>query len=379
MNCQHHPALNWDIFCHVIDNWGDLGVCWRLATNLAARGQRVRLWTDQPEPLDWMAPGARSGAFAAAEATAADAGALAGIEVRHWPRSDPAAPPPALPASDVLVAAFGCEIAPAWVAALQPESVPGTPTRLWLNLEYLSAEAYVERCHRLASPVMSGPLAGRTQWFFYPGLTPATGGLLREPGLMAQRAAFERGAWLRSQGLPAEGDAPRVTLFCYEPARLPELLRDPALHAAHWLVAPGRPAAALELAWPAAAGLQAQRHALPHVAQPEFDRLLWASDLNLVRGEDSLVRALWAGQALVWHIYPQHDDAHHLKLEAFLDWLEAPPSLRAFHRVWNGVIDAPLPPIDLVAWQACALAARDRLLQQDDLASQLLGFVAEKR
>ena len=24
MNCQHHPALNWDIFCHVIDNWGDL-------------------------------------------------------------------------------------------------------------------------------------------------------------------------------------------------------------------------------------------------------------------------------------------------------------------------------------------------------------------
>ena len=98
-----------------------------------------------------------------------------------------------------------------------------------------------------------------------------------------------------------------------------------------------------------------------------------------MRGEDSLVRALWAGQAFIWHIYPQHDDAHHLKLEAFLDWLEAPPSLRAFHRVWNGVVDAPLPPVDLPAWQACALAARDRLLQQDDLASQLLGFVAEKQ
>jgi uncharacterized repeat protein (TIGR03837 family) len=373
------PPLNWDIFCHVIDNWGDLGVCWRLATNLAARGQRVRLWTDQPEPLDWMAPGARSGALASADAADAAAGALAGIEVRHWPRSDPTAPPPALPASDVLIAAFGCELAPAWVAALQPEAAAGAPRRLWLNLEYLSAEAYVERCHRLASPVMSGPLAGRTEWFFYPGFTPATGGLLREPGLMAQRAAFERGAWLRGQGLPDQGNEPRVTLFCYEPARLPELLRDPALRAAHWLVAPGRPTAALELAWPAAAGLQAQRHALPHVAQTEFDRLLWASDLNLVRGEDSLVRALWAGQAFIWHIYPQHDDAHHLKLEAFLDWLDAPASLRAFHRVWNGVVDAPLPPIDLAAWQACALAARDRLLHQDDLASQLLGFVAEKR
>ena len=354
--------MNWDIFCHVIDNWGDLGVCWRLASNLAARGQRVRLWTDQPEPLDWMAPGALAGAHP-------------GIEVRHWPRTDPVALPPTLPPGDVLIEAFGCEIAPAWVAALLPESAPGEPRRVWLNLEYLSAEPYVERCHRLASPVMSGPLTGRGKWFFYPGFTSATGGLLREPGLMAQRAAFEREPWLRGQGLPAEGDAPRVTLFCYEPKPLAELLRDPALDGAHWLVAPGRPAAALELAWDASVEL----HALPHVAQHEFDRLLWASDLNLVRGEDSLVRALWAGQAFVWHIYPQHDDAHHLKLEAFLDWLDAPASLRAFHRVWNGLIDAPLPPIDLPAWRACTLAARDRLLQQDDLACQLLGFVAEKR
>ena len=364
MNCQHPPALTWDIFCHVIDNWGDLGVCWRLASNLAARGQRVRLWADQPEPLDWMAPGARSGACSS-------------IEVRHWPRSDPSAPPPELPASDVLVAAFGCEIAPGWVAALQPDSAPGEPRRVWLNLEYLSAEPYVERCHRLASPVMSGPLAGRTEWFFYPGFTPATGGLLREPGLMAQRAAFERDDWLRSQGLPDQGHGPRVTLFCYEPDHLPALLHDPALQGAHWLVAPGRPAAALERAWDGSAA--AQRHPLPHLPQTGFDRLLWASDLNLVRGEDSLVRALWAGQALVWHIYPQQDDAHHLKLEAFLDWLEAPPSLRAFHRVWNGVVDAPLPPVELAAWQACVLAARDRLLRQDDLATQLLGFVAEKR
>ena len=356
--------LRWDIFCHVIDNWGDLGVCWRLATHLAAHGQRVRLWADQPEPLDWMAPGARVGAFA-------------GIEVRHWPRTDPAALPPALPPGDVLVEAFGCEIAPAWVAALQPESAD-QPQRVWLNLEYLSAESYVERCHRLTSPVMSGPLRGRSKWFFYPGFTPATGGLLREPDLMAQRADFERAPWLRAQGLADDGDAPRVTLFCYEPGQLPALLHDPALRGAHWLVAPGRPAAALASAWDAC--VPARRHELPHLPQTGFDRLLWASDLNLVRGEDSLVRALWAGQAFVWHIYPQHDDAHHLKLEAFLDWLlQAPESLRAFHRVWNGIEAGPLPAVDLVAWRDCTLAARERLLQQQDLASQLLGFVAEKR
>jgi uncharacterized repeat protein (TIGR03837 family) len=107
--------------------------------------------------------------------------------------------------------------------------------------------------------------------------------------------------------------------------------------------------------------------------------MLWACDLNFVRGEDSLARALWAGQAFVWQIYPQHDDAHHGKLEAFLDWLDAPPSLRAFHRVWNGVSTGPLPMPDLPQWQACARAARERLLAQDDLTSQLLRFVAEKR
>ena len=110
--------------------------------------------------------------------------------------------------------------------------------------------------------------------------------------------------------------------------------------------------------------------------------MLWACDFNAVRGEDSLVRALWAGQALVWHIYPQDDNAHHAKLMAFLDWLEAPPTLRAFHATWNGLDSAPLQLPDdatLAEWTACTQAARARLLGQDDLVAQLLGFAAEKR
>jgi uncharacterized repeat protein (TIGR03837 family) len=97
-----------------------------------------------------------------------------------------------------------------------------------------------------------------------------------------------------------------------------------------------------------------------------------------VRGEDSLVRALWAGKPLVWHIYPQEDNAHHAKLEAFLDWLQAPASLRDFHRVWNGIQSTPLPALDLPAWGICVQKARERLLAQTDLLTQLLQFVAEK-
>ncbi|MPN54335.1 hypothetical protein SDC9_202005 [bioreactor metagenome] len=121
---------------------------------------------------------------------------------------------------------------------------------------------------------------------------------------------------------------------------------------------------------------------LPPRSQPEFDELLWAADLNFVRGEDSLVRAIWAGEAFIWQIYPQHDDAHHEKLDAFLDWMQAPPSLRAMHAAWNalpGVSNIPTISMDMLAnWRACTLAARERLWRQNDLLTQLLGFVAEK-
>lgn len=374
-DCTTTPPLVWDVFCHVIDNWGDLGVCWRLAVQLAQRGQQVRLWVDDPTPLDWMAPGAR-------------AGGVAGVSVHLWPRTDDHAAPPNVPPGDMLVEAFGCDIAPSWVAHLHPDdaddtssSTPAQPRRVWLNLEYLSAESYVARCHGLASPVMNGPLRGRSKWFFYPGFTPDTGGLLREPDLLARQAAFDRGAWRTGHGIGAEALA--ASLFCYAPPALAQALQHPALAHAHWLVAPGKPQAAMQQAcaqlaqW--GAGATVQQHTLVPVPQAAFDERLWACNLNFVRGEDSLVRALWAGQPFVWHIYPQDDNAHHAKLDAFLDWLQAPPSLRAFHHVWNGVRPGPLPGIDLPDWATCVQAARQRLLAQDDLVTQLLRFVAQKR
>ena len=117
--------------------------------------------------------------------------------------------------------------------------------------------------------------------------------------------------------------------------------------------------------------------ALPYTDQNGFDEMLWACDLNFVRGEDSLVRALWAGQPLVWHIYPQDDNAHHAKLEAFLDWVQAPDSLRHFHRVWNGVKRGALPLLDaqtLQCWALCLQTARAQLRAQDDLSTQLQAF-----
>jgi uncharacterized repeat protein (TIGR03837 family) len=343
--------MTWDILCRVVDNHGDLGVCWRLAADLAARGEQVRLWCDDASALAWMAPQGQ-----------------AGVQVQSWPMEAPAGGLGA-----VVVEAFGCEPPAAWLEAFGQAAQPP----VWINLEYLSAEAYVARCHGLPSPLMAGPAAGRTRWFYYPGFTPDTGGLLREPDLLQRQAAFNRPAWRRQQGL-ATGDLV-VSLFCYEPPALPALLQRTAEAGAQVLVTPGRASAAVRaLTHPPGLRL----HWLSPRPQPEFDALLWACDLNCVRGEDSLVRALWAGQPLVWQIYPQDDGAHHEKLQAFLDWLQAPASLRAFHAAWNGLDAADLPPLSaalLGEWRACVQAARERLLAQPDLTNQLRAFASEKR
>ncbi len=352
--------MRWDIFCKVIDNHGDVGVCWRLAAGLAGLGETVRLWIDEPSALAWMAPAGRPG-----------------VSVVHWTARDAARHAAAAPPPDVLIEAFGCDPAPEVIAlfARQAET-----RHRWINLEYLSAEPYVERLHGLPSPVFREPGAGLTKNFFYPGFTAATGGLLREPDLMARREGFDRAAWLAAQGIAWHGER-LLSLFCYEPPALDGLLAqlESAGEPTRLLVTAGRASAALPPG-PSRRGALSISW-LPYLPHSDFDHLLWACDLNFVRGEDSLVRALWAGAPFVWQIYPQDDDAHHTKLDAFLDWMGAPRSLRDFHHAWNGMSDRSLPALEapaLAEWASTAQAARAFLLTQDDLLSRLNRFVTQK-
>ena len=363
-----HPTLRWDIFCRVIDNFGDLGVCWRLACNLVARGQTARLWVDDLAAMDWLAP---TGA--------------AGVQICHWtaPLDTRLITP-----GDVLVEAFGCDIDIEFIASYAYMISTTGQKCHWINLEYLSAEAYVSRCHGLPSPVMSGPGAGLSKHFFYPGLTAETGGLLREPELGQRQAQFDRQLWLTKLGINWQGKR-LVSLFCYEPAGLGPLLDQLAADTQHptcMLVTPGRAKNALlhEIFNKSRLKSPWNKHNaltffyLPQLTQIDFDHLLWACDINFVRGEDSLVRALWAGKPLVWQIYPQLDNAHVPKLEAFLNWLNAPASLREFHALWNGLEpDAEVPDFVPMDWQDCITRAKAQLLAQQDLATQLLGFVAK--
>lgn len=376
--------MRWDIFCKVIDNHGDLGVCWRLSRDLAARGHSVRLWVDDAAALCWMAPQA-----------APEGQGHPGITVLAWPADD-APPPQGWPEpGDVVIEAFGCELPGGFLACMQRPAPPR-----WVNLEYLSAESYVERSHGLRSPVFSGPGAGLLKHFFYPGFTERTGGLLREPGLAGLRDAVQDSTAARAHALEALGVLWQpgervVSLFCYPGAPVQPLLRQlnqlsqASGAITHVLLTPGT-ATQQAQDWPTA--LQGLRlHPLPYLPQPAYDTLLWACDLNMVRGEDSAVRALWAGRPHVWHIYPQDDGVHEGKLQAFMDrWMAAwPPALaanvQALWRAWNGLttptgagltaLDTLWQPPAWSLWQDVSRQSGNELARQPDLVTQLLQFV----
>jgi len=358
-------SADWALFCRVIDNHGDLGVCWRLTRQLLAQGQSVRLWVDDASALSWMAPEAR---------------ALPHLQVRPWAAASHSDVIKSLKPAQVWIEAFGCTLPEAFVAHFVERSFATDQQQpAWINLEYLSAEDWVPRLHGLPSPVMIGPAKGWTKHFFYPGFTPHTGGLLRETDLLERQERFDRQAWRQQHAPNLAPNGLLISLFCYEPAALPQLLTQLVGTPHHLLVTPGRPLAAVQQALANMPGVHTQLHwsALPYTDQNGFDEMLWACDLNLVRGEDSLVRAMWAGQPFVWHIYPQDDKAHHAKLAAFLDWVQAPESLRRFHRVWNGVEAGALPrwtPEISPGWADRAESARSRLLIQVDLLTQFWAF-----
>ena len=353
--------MRWDVFCKVVDHHGDVGVGWRLAADLAARGETVRFHLDDRRALDWMAPGG-----------------AAGVAVEGWPDAADADT-----VADVVVETFGCGLPSGLVARLPRERPP-----VWIDVEYLSAEDYVERSHGLPSPQFDGPAAGLRRWFFYPGFTPRTGGLLREADLFERQQHFDAATWLRSRGLDGGSDAGErvVSLFCYENDRLDALLDSLAIEPTFLLATAGF--AADQVA--AALGATDRRGrlraaALPLLTQRDYDHLLWSCDLNFVRGEDSLVRAQWAGAPFVWQAYRQTDGAHGRKLEAFLDRFlaDAPnpadPSVRALFRAWNGLGPWPRALPTPAAWRDRCSRWRATLADQADMTGQLIRFAAERR
>jgi uncharacterized repeat protein (TIGR03837 family) len=375
------------IAARVVDNFGDAGVAWRLARQLAHdHACDVTLWIDDAGVLARFVPGADA------------AGAVVdGVRIRQLPARDALAPAPD-PWPQACIEAFGCGLPAGWLDAM--EAAPAAP--VWINLEYLSAEDWVEGVHGLPSP---HPRRKLVRWFFYPGFTRRTGGLLRERNLFAERDAFRADRrhrarmWTEAGTASPPDDALTVSLFCYPQAAVTALLeawaRGP--QPVHALV-PDDVASAALAAFLGHVPPPRTLHAIgaltlavvPFVDQPAFDRRLWSCDFAIVRGEDSFVRAQWAGRPFAWHIYPQAEGAHRVKLDAFLARytaeleLPATDALAAFTRAFaedDGASAArswPALQHSLPALEAHAVRWSAALAEIPELATELVRFARSR-
>jgi uncharacterized repeat protein (TIGR03837 family) len=375
----------WDIFCNVIDNYGDIGIAWRLARQLVSEhGIAVRLWVDDLEAFRRIWPAIRP---------EADSQQSCGVQICAW--RDPFLP---VEPAQVVIEAFGCALPETYLQAMSEK----LPAPAWINLEYLSAESWVGAHHGLPSPHPRLPL---TKYFFFPGYENGTGGLLGERDLPHRRQRFQRdaaAAFLSNLGVGSPSSAAlKISLFAYENPVVGELLDAWASgnQTIICLVPEGRivPQVASWIGLPelnpgdiCRRGMLAL-HILPFLDQDDYDRLLWACDINFVRGEDSCVRAQWAARPMVWQAYPQADRAHLAKLDALLERYQqglpvaASASLQALWQAWNGTErggdikrgwEGFLLQREVLAGHA--ITWNDELVANGNLAVKLIDFIENR-
>ena len=369
------------LFCRVIDNYGDIGVSLRLARRLNEAGFQVALWHDHPAALAKLL---------------GDAPPPAAIRAHHWQgdAAESIAAELAVAAPALVIETFGCDLPPAALAAVRAHRP------LWLNWEYLSAEPWAEAMH--GKPSLQAD--GAEKYFWLMGFSETSGGLLREAGYLTKQQAFlanpaAQAALRRRLGLP---ETPRraVQCFCFGYT---------GAQWADWLAAWQAAGEALDV-WLADRQIihsLRQAGAIPEYAlrepgsvwqagavrlirigfvpQAEFDAVLWLADMAIVRGEDSFVRAQLAGKPLLWHIYPQAEQAHLPKLHAFWHKAAALAPLPAAHQALSDDLNhaAALTPAarienwrqllqQLPQWRQAAGQWQGELLRQPDAVERML-------
>ncbi len=355
-----------DIFCKIVDNYGDVGVCWRLVRQLAGeRGIKTRLFIDRPDMVDILKPNATD---------------KQNVDIIRWDNGLIYTY-----AADLVIEAFACTLPDPVIAAMKASVIPP----VWVDLEYLSTESWVDGFHAIPS---QHPTTGLTKTVFFPGFSQKTGGLLREFSLLEQKNSFlsdihTQNTWRKNHFMPdIDSNCIDISLFCYKTAPEVQLLQQ--LSDYHRPVRVFKPALRPDVMVENHASLT--MYHIPFLTQKDYDYFLWTCDLNFVRGEDSCVRGQFAGKPMLWNIYVQDSGVHLIKLEAFLELYAAYLTeserdlLAECHNLWNEGGRAGSgnwhKMLDSLPQLTCgAQKWADFLSGQDDLVTQLLTFAATQR
>lgn len=346
-----------DIFCTVIDNYGDIGFSLRLARSLVQKGVQVNLFTDNLGKCRDIA--------------SQDDLTAKLLKIAPWP--DPGAYEPA----PAVIEAFSCRL---------PEEITKklkSARALVIELDYLTAEKFAEDCHLVSS---SADCAN--SYFFFPGFTAKTGGLIAEEGFRAKISALNKA--------PRLADPVKASLFSYmNPCLKPLLgLFKQSRRRFEFTVFEGLAQQNLE-------EIYKRKFTKEDVFtdgnlsfcctgmcdQQRYDEVLLSSDINFVRGEDSIVRAMLSGKIFIWQIYRQSENTHIKKLRSFFECIrehtpsEALDKVLRLHLAYNGIPE-DLDDIQfddlLNQWAQMCRNWSDYLMAMKPLQDQLLEFIKSK-
>jgi len=383
-----------DLFCQVVDHYGDIGVTWRLARQLSTENLiSIRLWVDDLTVFARIEPRI---------STQVNQQVIDQIDIRHWVL-DGSVPAP----YPIVITSFCCPLSATWLQRMATQS-----HRCWVELEYLSAEPWVESHHGLSSQRADG----LAPTFFYPGFTHQTAGLIRERNLIKARDAWQAEVkqqkhFLEKIGVRFNANQPQpflISLFAYPQAPFQSFFNAlNSLNAVDAIDTVNRFNAAttkttkkikpqnIHVLIPEGISLpdnlittpNVTWQRIPFLTQPDYDRLLWSMNLNIVRGEDSFVRALWAGKPMIWHIYRQTENTHLTKLAAWLARTTLPQPVQNAMMAWSTPDHSNQLKISLcnalrapnwAAWQQHAAQYSQKLSLLPDLATNLAHFCKEK-
>ena len=284
---------NIDIFCEVIDNYGDVGVAYRLARELKRiyPNKELRFIINQTEELNLIKKND-------------DIDDIIVIDYKDVHKIGQPA--------DLVIETFACNIPEIYMNKALKTS------KLMINLEYFSSEDWVDDFH-LQESFLGGNLK---KYFFIPGLSEKSGGIILDKEFLDRKNKVQenREYYLKQFNIDEKYDL-IISVFSYE-KNFDNFLKT--------LQKLDKKVLLLLLSEKTQKNFikyfdnndyydKIKAVKLPFFTYDKYEELLALCDINLVRGEDSFVRALLLGKPFLWHIYPQDENTHIIKLESFLE------------------------------------------------------------
>lgn len=279
-----------DIFCQVIDNYGDVGVAYRLAREFKRvyPNKKLRFVINQIEELNLIRKSEN----------------IEVILYKDISKIENSA--------DLIIESFGCEIPKEYMDKALKNA------KLIINLEYFSAEKWVDDFH-LQESFLGGNLK---KYFFIPGLSEKSGGILLDNEFLERKKKVEANKeyYLEKFGIKEKYDL-IGSIFSYKKNfdSLIEELKKLDKKIILLILSEKTQKNFIKYFDNGNNYDKIKFVKLPFFTYDKYEELLALCDFNLVRGEDSFVRALLLGKPFLWHIYPQDENTHIKKLESFLE------------------------------------------------------------